>query len=169
MDPVPTRPSMLEQLQQVAVTRLSGDPLFSGASSNNGKGIPIIQEYKKEIIQEIDLALGSVGICILILTPAFEFIDNMIFSLSGWALISITVFENVVVNQSLQGTGIRSIMAAQRVLALLHRFPHGLTVVDVVGDMSTPGFIGIKRPIELTNEGPPLQYTVNFQSYVSLP
>ena len=166
--PAPAIPSVLEQLQAVAVNYLVQDDLFNGVTSANGAAIPILTELKGDIVQEINFCLGSVGICLLVLTPAFEFIDNLLFDLNGWALISLTVFENVVVNQSNQGTKVRSIAAAQRILVLLHRYPHGLPVPNTVLNMSTPCFIGAKRPIEMTNEGPPLQYTVSFQAYVAL-
>jgi hypothetical protein len=168
-DPVPNIPSILEQLQAVVVNRLTNDPLFQGNYSQNQLSIPIITELKADITQSISLALDSVGTCALILTPVFEFINNLLFDLNGWALISITIFENVTINQGSTGTKIRSIMTAQRVLALLHRYPHGLPVPNPVLSDDTPCFIGVRRPIELTNEGPPLQYTVNFQAYVALP
>jgi hypothetical protein len=168
-DPAPNIPSVLERLQTVVVNRLTNDPLFQGGYSLNQLAIPIITELKADITQSIALALDSVGTCVLVLTPVFEFINNLLFDLNGWALISITIFENVTVNQSSTGTKIRSVMTAQRVLALLHRYPHGLPVPNLVLSDDIPCFIGVSRPIELTNEGPPLQYTVNFQAYVALP
>jgi len=159
---------MLEQLQAVIVSRISSDPLLSGALSNNQKPIPIITELKDDITQAIALAIDSVGICVLVLTPTFEFFNELVYSFGGWALISLTVFENVSANQTVQGTGIRSILLAQRLILLLHHWPHGLFVGDISLEPTGPNIIALRRPLEMTSEGPPLQYTVNFKAHVQL-
>ena len=157
--------SMLEQLQGVAVNELSSDPYFDGSISANGTAVPVITEAKGEITTQVETALGSVGICALVMTPLFQFIDNLVQDLSGYALLTITVFENVSLNQQPTGTQINAIVLAQRILELLHWFPHKLPTNKAE---TVPAFIGITRPFELTNPGPPLQYTVNFQAYVLL-
>jgi hypothetical protein len=162
MNPV----SMLEQLQTAAVTALSADPMFSGNMSANGAAIPIILERKNDIMTQIETALGQVGICALVMTPLFEFFQQYDRDLSGWALLMVSVFEDVSLNQSPAGTGIRAIALAQEVLAVLHHQPTGLPT----GPAGKPAaFIGVPRPFELTNEGPPLQYAVSFQAHVLLP
>jgi hypothetical protein len=158
--------SMLEQLQSVAVNALGADSMFNGGMSANGTPVPIIQEYKGDIITDIETALGKVGICALVTTPLFEFFNEQDHDLSGWALLMVGAFENVALNQGNGGTGIRAIALAQRVLALLHWYPSGL----VTGPTGRPAaFIGVKRPLALTSEGPPLQYSVSFQTHVLLP
>jgi len=163
--------SVFEQLQAVAVGIISADALFNGQSSQNGQPFPVITELKQDIGQELQLALGEIGTCILVLTPVFEFFDEEIFDYNGWALLSITVFENVVINQGPTGTLVRSIKAAERILTILHGTPTQLFYTDIV-PIGTPNmgtcFVGLKRPIELTNEGPPVQYTINFKAHVSL-
>jgi len=158
--------SMLEQLQGVAVNALSSDPMFSGAQSANGQSIPIVLEAKGDIITQIETALGSVGICALVMTPLMELFNELLPNMSGWALMTVTVFENVPVNQSNGGTQIRAIAMVQRVFAILHHLPTGLATD--VGDQDVASFIGIKRPFELLSEGPPLQYNVSFQAHVRL-
>jgi hypothetical protein len=157
--------SMLEQLQSVAVTALGADPMFNGNEAANGTQIPIVLEHKGDIITQIETALGSVGICALVMTPLFEFINEQDQDLSGWALLMASVFENVALNQGNGGTQIRAIAMAQRVLAVLHWYGTGL----MTGPSGrSAAFIGIKRPIQLVNEGPPLQYSVSFQAHVRL-
>jgi hypothetical protein len=158
--------SMLEQLQSVAVTALGADPMFDGTLSANGVSVPIIEEHKGDIITQIETALGQVGICALVMTPLMEFFNELLPNLSGWALMMVSVFEDVPVNQGNGGTKIRAIALAQRVLAVLHHLPTGLPTDP--GDEDAPSFIGIKRPLALANEGPPIQYTVSFQAHVRL-
>jgi hypothetical protein len=158
--------SMLEQLQSVAVNALGADPMFDGTLSANGVSVPIVLERKGDVVTQVETALGSVGICALVMTPLFEFFDEQLYELSGWALLMVTVFEDVVVNQGNGGTRIRAIALASRALAVLHRYPTGLATGPTE---RVPSFIGIKRPFTLTNEGPPLQYSVSFQAHVLLP
>lgn len=164
-------PSMLEQLQGVAVSVLAENPYFDGTFAANEQPVPIITEAKGEILTQVEMALGSVGICALVMTPLFEFFDEYLADLSGWALLSVTIFENVVLNQGPTGTKINAITLAQQLLGTLHGVGHGLPVGPIeLGPTGTgASFLGVKRPFELTNPGPPLQYTVNFMAHVRLP
>jgi len=164
-----TEPSMLQQLQNVAVSALEADPMFDGTMSANGQAIPVITEYKNDIVTQIETALGSVGICAVVVTPLFELFDELLYpgELSGWAYPSVNIQEDVPANQSPSGTQIHAITLATRVVAVLHCLPTGLTVGDVAE--SPPRFIGLKRPLVLVGEGPPLSYQVNFQAHVTLP
>jgi hypothetical protein len=158
--------SMLEQLQNAAVTALSKDPMFNGNEAVNGAEVPIVLERKGDIITQIETALGQVGICALVMTPLMELFNELLPNMSGWALMTVTVFEDVAVNQGNGGTQIRAIAMAQRVFAILHHLQTGLPTDP--GDQDMPSFIAIKRPFEMLNEGPPLQYNVSFQAHVRL-
>jgi hypothetical protein len=155
----------LVALQNAAVGILSADDFFSGLASTNSKSVPIITEKKGDIQSQILSCLGSVGVCALVMTPLFEFHNNLIPDLSGWALITVTIYEDATVNQSSQGTGIFGIALAERVAAVLHWAPHGITTAAT---FSEPRFLGISRPIEFVSDGPPLQYNVGFQAHVTL-
>jgi hypothetical protein len=157
--------SMLEQLQGVAVGALSADSLFNGSSSANKQAVPIVTELKGDISTQFETAIGSVGICAVVLTPLFEFIDNLLYDLSGWAYPVIDIYENVALNQGNGGTQIRAIQLAQRTLCVLHRYPTGLPTnpTEVV-----PSFIGLPKPFELLSPGPPLAYQVSFKAYCLL-
>src|SRR5260370_18472796 len=115
--------SMLEQLQGVAVTALSADPMFNGQVSANTQPVPIVLEAKGDIVTQIETALGQVGICALVMTPLLELFNELLPNMSGWALITVTVFEDVALNQGNGGTQIRAIALVQRGFAVLHHLP----------------------------------------------
>jgi hypothetical protein len=140
--------------------------MFNGALSANTQQVPIVLEQKGDITTQIETALGSVGICALVMTPLMELFNELLPNMSGWALMTVTVFEDVALNQGNGGTRIRAIALVQRVFAILHHLPTGLATDS--GDQDGPSFIGIKRPFELLSEGPPLQYNVSFQAHVKL-
>jgi hypothetical protein len=153
-------PFPLEQLQDAAVNRLLSDAMFDGSQSTNNAPIPIITELKGDILTEITLAVDKLGICILVLTPVFRLHTPQIPSLDGYAHLMISVFENVVLNQ----TKIRSVSVAQNVLGLMHFWATGVPA----GNGSEAVFMSDERQeaIILTNEGPPLQYSVPLQARV---
>jgi hypothetical protein len=155
----------LTNLQSSVVGILTADDYFSGLASTNAQTVPIITEKKGDIESQIQACLGSVGVCAVVITPIFEFHNNLIPDLSGWAIITVTIYEDPTINQSAQGTGIFGIALAERVVAVLHYAPHG---VFSAASESTPRFLGIHRPIEFISDGPPLQYNVGFQAHVTL-
>ncbi len=158
--------SMLEQLQSVAVAALAATPMFNGAMSANTQPVPIVTELKGDIQTQVETAIGQVGICALVMTPFFEFFNELIPSLSGWAQMEVTVFENVPVNQGNGGTKIRAIGLTENVVCVLHHLPTGLPTDP--GDEDVPKFIGIKKPFVLSGVGPLLSYTISFQAHVKL-
>jgi len=153
-------PFPLEQLQDAAVNRLLSDAMFDGSQSTNGAPIPIITELKGDIVNEITLAVDKLGICVLVLTPVFRLHNAEIASLDGYAHLVISVFENVVLNQ----TALRSISVAQNVLGLMHFWPTGVPA----GNGSEAVFMSDEgqEAIILNNEGPPLQYSVPLQARI---
>src|ERR1700745_834367 len=118
--------SILEQLQSVAVNALGADPMFDGNEAANGAAVPIITELKGDIVTQWETALGQVGICALVMTPIIELFNELLPNPSGWALMIVTVYENVAVNQGNGGTQIRAIALAQRAFLVLHHLPTGL-------------------------------------------
>src|ERR1700747_1082635 len=96
--------SMLEQLQGVAVNALGADSMFNGNEAANGAVVPIVLEHKGDIVTQIETALSQVGICALVMTPTLEFFNEFLPNLSGWALMTVTAFENVALNQGNGGT-----------------------------------------------------------------
>jgi len=158
----------LISLQNSVVNILQADSFFNGLTSVNQKAIPIVTEKKGDIKEQIDLCLGQVGIAVLVITPVFEFHNNEIDDLNGWAFINIGIYEDAVVNQGVCGTGIFSIMLAERIVSILHGAPHGVLTGPVGGNPASTCFLGIPRPIEIVSEGPPLQYSIGFQAHVQL-
>src|ERR1700746_4076823 len=102
-----TLSTTLVNLQTAALNLLAADQFFNGSASANGQSIPVITERKQDILSQIQAALGSVGICALVLTPTFQFHDprsNEIPDLNGWAFITVTIYEDTPVNQGGNGT-----------------------------------------------------------------
>jgi hypothetical protein len=160
---------VLEQLQSIMVARLAADDMFSGNQSANGAAIPIITQDIGDVVTELQVKIGQLGLCLVVLPALFEFTNEWVssagqVSLDGLGLITVNIYEDVVLNQGSTGTAIHAISAAQRVLALMHGWPTGLT--DNANDPSH--FMGVKRPIELADVGPPLQYAVLFQAHLTL-
>lgn len=159
----------LTALQASAVSLMQVDSFFNGSISTNSKSIPIITEQKGGVQDQILTCLGSVGICALVMTPVFEFHSNLAQDLSGWALLTVTIFEDAMINQTTQGTGIFGIALAERIVAILHWAQHGVPTGPVSDEITAATrFLGISRPIEFISDGPPLQYNVGFQAHVTL-
>jgi hypothetical protein len=160
---------VLEQLQSLMVARLAGDSMFGGDQSANGLAVPIITQDIGDPITELQVKIGQLGLCLLVLPALFEFTNEWVssigqVSLDGLGLITVNIYEDVVLNQSMTGTQIPAIAAAQRVLALMHGWPTGLP-----DNPNNPShFMGTRRPIELVSIGPPLQYAVLFQAHLTL-
>jgi hypothetical protein len=157
----------LTALQTSAMNLLAADVMFSGSVSKNGKSIPIITEKKKDITQQIELCLGQVGIAALVLTPTFKPHNNLIPDLNGWALITVTIYENVTVNQGVSGTGIFAIALAEEIIGVLHASPHGVLSGATSGNVP-PNFWMTERPLVMISDGPPLQINTSFQAHVQL-
>jgi hypothetical protein len=155
--------SALEQLQQVAIDQITADAMFDGSQSVNNAIIPVITEMKGDVLTEIAIQLGKIGLVVIVLTPVFELHNPMIFSLNGYAHMSIVVRENVVLNQ----TGIRSIQAAQNILGLLHC----LALPDSIPADPNDKVLRSDRKqsaIQLTNAGQPLEYLVPFMAHLQI-
>ena len=97
----------LETLQSLMVTTLIADPMFDGSQSANGATVPILTEAIGDLVTQVGISIGSMGLCLVVRTPLFQFVQNLAPSLDGWAPISVDVFEDVTLNQSTSGTRIR--------------------------------------------------------------
>jgi hypothetical protein len=155
----------LEILQSLMVDTLAVDPLFNGSQSANGAAVPILTEAIGDLVYQVGISMGKLGLCLVVRTPLFRFTNNLAPSLDGWALLSVDVFEDVTLNNGSTGTQIPALSAAQRVLALMHHRP----LTGSVPDENNPSkFIGTDSPLTLANDGPPLNYTVLFQAHLVL-
>jgi hypothetical protein len=146
------------------VSTLAADDMFSGNQSANGAAVPILTEAIGDLVTQIGISIGKMGLCLVVRTPLFRFTNNLAPSLDGWALLSVDVFEDVTLNQSSTGTAIPALSAAQRVLALAHHLPIG----SPNSENNPSKFIGTDSPLTLANEGPPLNYTTLFQAHLTL-
>jgi hypothetical protein len=158
--------STLSALQASAVSLLSSDPVYAGQLSANGQAIPIITEKKGDIKQQVDLCLGQVGICALVMVPTFEFHQPKVQDLSGWAALIVAIYENPTLNSNgIQGTGICALDLCVQTVGRLHWAPHG---VPTAATASESRFLSAPRTIELASNGPPLQFNALFQAHITL-
>lgn len=119
---------LLRQLRQQIADRLAADSYF--------EDIPVLTEDRGDVENEIARALGTltetggkIGICAVVLTP-FARIRTQ--ELPGPYLdplqLSVTIEENVLVNQATGGTQKHCSDVAERVATLLHKWlPDGHT------------------------------------------
>jgi hypothetical protein len=160
---------ILEQLQSIVVGLLANDDLFLGNQSANGAAIPIITEDIGDLMTELTIKIDSTGICAIVQTPEFEFTNEWAsqpgaISYDGMASIDVMVIENVTLNRATGGTNIPARSVAERIVRLLHGQPTGLP-----DNPNSPShFMGRKKPLQKTNEGPPLVYITFFQAHVTL-
>lgn len=102
----------LYEIQQRVATVLTSDPYFSG--------IPVICERKGDVLNQIQAALGKLGLCVVIetLTGRPEHAGIGAYSLELKMGISIT--ERVIINQGATGSKKPASEVLARVLCLLN-------------------------------------------------
>jgi hypothetical protein len=148
--------SVAVQAQEVLVRRLQLDDLFDGTKSANGQPIPIIQEIKGDIANEISIAIEQ-------LVPTFKLFNNWLPELGGWQYHKLNVFEHVVINES--QANIKAADICEEICTVMHFYPSGLTAER--GEPSR--FQMMEVPFEFLSIGPPVHYVVNLQLNVLLP
>jgi len=116
---------ILEVAQAALYTRISGDDWF--------ENFAIVQEDKGDIEKQISIAVGRVGICILVMMgrawcrkpnmrgPYFDEVEYVV-----------EVAENALINRGDSGTGKTARQAAHKICQLVHHYkPDGLTTIFV--------------------------------------
>ena len=161
--------TVLTALQTSAVNLLSADNFFNGTASPNGKQVPIVTETRGSIPEQIQLCLAQVGIAVLVMTPGFTFHVPMSDDLSGYASLTIGLYEDATINQSPQGVDITAIQLAERTLCVLQWAQHGVFAAATAPEpTAATRFLGTVTPLAFVGLGPPLQYNVNFQAHLTL-
>ena len=161
--------TVLTALQTAAVSLLSADDFYSGLASPNGKTVPIVTETRGSIQEQIQLCLAQVGVAALVMTPSFTFHVPMGEDLSGYATLSIGLYEDAPINQSPQGVDITAIELAERTLCILQWAQHGVPTAATASEpTAATRFLGTATPLTFIGLGPPLQYNVNLQAHVTL-
>jgi len=151
-------------MQQVLYDRLSTDDLFNGTLSANHAAIPIIQEVKGDVQNQVKTALSKLGVCVVILVPLFQLFDPYLWSTAGWMRFGLDVFEDVLFNAN--STQVKAPDICERILSLMHKWPTG-SVNAPKGEAAT--FRGNNVPWTYVSVGPPVHYLVNLQAEVLLP
>jgi hypothetical protein len=152
------------EMQQVLYDRLSSDGMFNGALSANGAAIPIIQEVKGDVKNQVTTALAKLGVCVVLLVPTFQLFDPYLWSTAGWMRFGLDVFEDVLFNAN--STRVKAPDICERILSLMQKWPTG-SVHAPNGETAT--FRGNSIPWQYVAIGPPVHYTVNLQAEVLLP
>ena len=148
--------SILASLQQQISDRIQADPMFAY--------VPVFTERIKELQSEINLALGPLngcagksGLVVVVLTPTANASFGEVFGpFFDDIRITVKVLENVTQNQdSLTGTGIPAVAAAEQICGLLHQFmPEG-----------AGGPVLVRKPaITLANDPLNLVYQCHFRT-----
>jgi len=104
-------------MQEVMVDRLQADPYFDD--------LTVLHQKKHDIQNEIDTAIASLGICVVIVTPSADIGKSRDVLPPYFDAIDfiVRVQESVITNQ----TGKSSLAVAEHVLALLHNWrPDGV-------------------------------------------
>jgi hypothetical protein len=156
-------------LQDALAAILAADGFYNGAASLNGKSVPIITEKKATIESQIEIALGQVGLCAVILTPSFELHQPEAQDFSGWASATIQIFEDTPVNQGLNGTGIQALQLVERTVYITHYQPHGVYSAAIAAEPTAASrFLAAQIPFTYQTNGPPLEYHCHFIAHVTL-
>ncbi len=143
-------------LQAAVQARLKAHPWLAD--------IPILTEAQGDVPNEIDRAMGAltgvdgkIGACVVILTPAASSkFPNSPGPLLDQLDITLSVLENVMVNQSDQGTKKHALEIVEFLLRFLHHWACANAVLCV------------RSPAYNLVTGDPLTYHVNFQTKLAL-
>jgi hypothetical protein len=138
--------------------------MFDGALSANGQPIPIIQEVKGDVANQVKTALGKLGVCVVLLVPTFQLFDPYLWSTAGWMRFGLDVFEDVLFNEN--STKVKAPDICERILSLMQKWPTGSANAPN-GEAAT--FRGNSTPWQYVAIGPPVHYTVNLEAEVMLP
>jgi hypothetical protein len=111
-----TNLSLLLTMQQQATDRLLGDKFF--------EDIPVVNESRKDIESDIQMALSKIGLCVLVLTPEAN-VNNqqdVPYPYFDKIMLVCQVVEHPTINRSSAGTGKFAATVAEHVAILIHAF-----------------------------------------------
>lgn len=155
-------------LQQTLYNRLSTADMFNGNMSANAAAIPIVQEIKGDITNEVQTALAKLGICVVLLVPVFQLFDQYLWSLGGWMFCNVDVFEHVPLNETT--TKVKAPDICEQTVRLMQRWPVGQPPSWLYNTNGEPSYFrGLPTPWRYVSVGPPVHYVVQLQVNVLLP
>jgi len=138
--------SLFKAIQSECSAHLAAQEFFSDSEASTPKPITILTEQLRDIESQIDLAVGKIGLCCLVITPgAVEASEN---SKLTWDRIGITVVTYE--QPHLNDRGIGAATVAESIAWHLHHFK--LTVASVL----------VHTGIELVPDEEYLIYNTNF-------
>lgn len=102
----------LYEIQQAVAAVFTADPYFSG--------IPVICERKGDVLNQVNTALGKLGLCLVIETLTGRVEHEGIGAYSLELKVGISIAERVIINQSNSGLKKPASEVLARVLCLLN-------------------------------------------------
>ena len=119
-----TRKGTIDQLQQAIVDRLAQDEALSEIS--------VFYESTKDLVSQIETALGSLkGLCIVVTPPISKVSNGNLPGPYFDAQIEVNIPENVLINMGPSGTGKTASEIAELIAKRLHHFntTHGRVLI----------------------------------------
>src|ERR1700733_6488554 len=135
---------VMANLQLDVASRLQSNAYFND--------IVVLTEAKKDITYEINRAVDSIGVCVVVLSPIADVQHpNEPGPVLSEIHISISVLENVIVNQGTTGTGKAAIDICENILSLIHQYNPIVGGFNLI-NCSSPALTLIPDISELTYE-----------------
>ena len=150
------------QLQDNAASALAADSLFTPAAPANP--VPIYTERIGDIVNKIDISLGRLGICAVVLTPLGKLPQPDIVALTLSVPVIVQISETVLINQGATGSQIPALALVKAAMRILHHRPHGVGP----GCPRASRFQLTETPFTLVEQDPILTYHVNLVAFLTL-
>lgn len=138
----------ISEYQQLVATKIQGIDGFAG--------VPVLTEIKGDLVNEVEMAIAKLGLCILVLTPTMRNDEPEALAINLSADLVVQVMENPQINRGAGGTGLAAVDVAVTVAQELHYFQAGL--------WSTLRFEGL----ELVEEAQSIAYQILFNTRTAL-
>ncbi len=159
---VPLPDTEFVQLQDNAAAALSADALFTPAAP--AAPVPVYTERIGDIVNKIEVSLGRLGICAVVLTPLGKLPQPDISVLTLNIPVIVQISETVIVNQGPGGSQIPALALVKTAMRLLHHRPHGVGS----GSPRAARFQLTETPFTLVEQDPILTYHVNLVAFLTL-
>lgn len=152
-------------LQNAVTARLAAvDAAIPIPVSANNKPVPFLSEQKGDIAAMLAKAVNSLGIGVVVLTPAALMIDPSVPDLGMYAPVLIQIQENVMINQGVNGTKIPALRLVSFVMKRLQGWHHML----YASDPAQQRLFLDPKPFVLIRDEPPLTYNVAATAMIDL-
>lgn len=130
---------MLHTLQQSCTDHLATQEFFSDSTADTPVPISVFSEVQGDLSRELDIRLGKLGVCVVVLTPRAEGCRNEVPGLMFERIgIEVRVVENSLINRGVRGTQQPASHVAWAVAYSLKDFSPGTADVPLELESITP-------------------------------